>query len=149
MQEFSKYKVITFGFVLMFVFVIAAIYTNTKDIAMRKTKLIKNSSQEQINTGNTDTQSQIEIAVNEDAPTVATENNNNDLGNKILNLTERIDNIERTVFAPKDNSQDAGVRCSVKGVINDDGHFAPMSENDALRESRENNKEVLITCIFK
>lgn len=36
MQEFSKYRVITAGIVLMFIFVIAAIYTNTKDVAMKK-----------------------------------------------------------------------------------------------------------------
>lgn len=147
MQEFSKYKVITFGLVLMFVFVIAAIYTNTKDIASQKSKTMQDSSQQQINSTSTDTQAQIETELSDNTPAVVTENNN-DLGNKILNLTERIDNIERTVFAPKNDNADSGVRCSVKGIIND-GHFMPMSDSDALRESRENNKEVLITCIFK
>jgi len=147
MQEFSKYKVITFGLVLMFVFVIAAIYANTKDIALQKSKTMQDSSQQQINSTSTDTQAQIETELSDNTPAVVTENNN-DLGNKILNLTERIDNIERTVFAPKNDNADSGVRCSVKGIIND-GHFMPMSDSDALRESRENNKEVLITCIFK
>lgn len=147
MQEFSKYKVITFGLVLMFVFVIAAIYTNTKDIALQKSKTMQDSSQQQINSTSTDTQAQIETEFNDNTPAVVTDNNN-DLGNKILNLTERIDNIERTVFAPKNYNVDSGVRCSVKGIINDE-HFVPMSVSDALRESRENNKEVLITCIFK
>lgn len=147
MQEFSKYKVITFGLVLMFVFVIAAIYTNTKDIASQKSKTKQVSSLQQINSTSTDTQAQIETELSDNTPAVVTENNN-DLGNKILNLTERIDNIERTVFAPKNDNADSGVRCSVKGIIND-GHFMPMSDSDALRESRENNKEVLITCIFK
>ncbi len=147
MQEFSKYKVITFGLVLMFVFVIAAIYTNTKDIASQKSKTMQDSSQQQINSTSTDAQAQIETELSDNTPAVVTENNN-DLGNKILNLTERIDNIERTVFAPKNDNADSGVRCSVKGIIND-GHFMPMSDSDALRESRENNKEVLITCIFK
>lgn len=147
MQEFSKYKVITFGLVLMFVFVIAAIYTNTKDIASQKSKTMQDSSQQQINSTSTNTQAQIETELSDNTPAVVTENNN-DLGNKILNLTERIDNIERTVFAPKNDNADSGVRCSVKGIIND-GHFMPMSDSDALRESRENNKEVLITCIFK
>ena len=147
MQEFSKYKVITFGLVLMFVFVIAAKYANTKDIALQKSKTMQDSSQQQINSTSTDTQAQIETELSDNTPAVVTENNN-DLGNKILNLTERIDNIERTVFAPKNDNADSGVRCSVKGIIND-GHFMPMSDSDALRESRENNKEVLITCIFK
>ena len=90
----------------------------------------------------------METELSDNIPAVVTENNNNDLGNKILNLTERIDNIERTVFAPKNDNADSGVRCSVKGIIND-GHFVPRSDSDALRESRENNKEVLITCTFK
>ena len=38
MQEFSKYRVITAGFILMFIFIVAAIYTNTKDIANKKLK---------------------------------------------------------------------------------------------------------------
>ena len=149
MQEFSKYKVITFGLVLMFVFVIAAIYANTKDIALQKSKTMPDSSTQQVNNTSTDTQSSMETELSDNTPAVVTENNNNnDLGNKILNLTERIDNIERTVFAPKNDNADSGVRCSVKGIIND-GHFVPMSDSDALRESRENNKEVLITCTFK
>ena len=57
MQEFSKYKVITFGLVLMFVFVIAAIYANTKDIALQKSKTMPDSSTQQVNNTSTDTQS--------------------------------------------------------------------------------------------
>ena len=65
-----------------------------------------------------------------------------------MGLKDRIDNLEKTVFSQNNNDGGNAVRCTVKGVIDGD-HIIPMSDSDAVRESKENNKEVLISCIFK
>ena len=145
MQEFSKYRVITAGIILMFIFAVAAIYTNTKDAAMKK---MKNNAVETIQE-----QPIIEQGTSiKNIPDIATQNsdsniNNNETGNQILQITERLDELERKVFAPQ-NDNDKSVRCMVQGVISD-GHIVPLSTQDAVNESRTNGKEVIITCVFK
>ena len=38
MEGLNKFKVLTIAFICMFVFVVAAIYSNTKDATMKKEK---------------------------------------------------------------------------------------------------------------
>ncbi len=149
MQEFSKYRVITAGFILMFIFIVAAIYTNTKDIANKKLKS-GDIVQEQIQQSVTEQETKTTEFNGEDFATQSSNNStssNEDTSNKILQITERIDELERKVFSPA-NDNDKSVRCTVQGIIND-GHIIPMSSQEAVNESRTNGKEVLITCVFK
>ena len=149
MQEFSKYRVITAGFILMFIFIVAAIYTNTKDIANKKLKS-GDIVQEQVQQPVIEQATQTTEFNGEDFATQSSSNNinsNEETSNKILQITERIDELERKVFSPS-NDNDKSVRCMVQGII-DDGHIIPMSSQEAVNESRNKGKEVLITCIFK
>lgn len=144
MQEFSKYRIITAGIILMFIFAIAAIYTNTKDAAIKKVQNKNGIEQQQqpvIEEGNSITNSS-DIATQNN-----TDINNNEVNNQILQITERIDELERKVFSPENNN-DGSVRCTVHGILND-GHIVPLSSQEAVNESRNNGKEVLITCVFK
>ena len=145
MQEFSKYKMITAGIILMFIFAVAAIYSNTKEAAEKKLneKPAIEQSQGEIEQGTT---------INTMTGDFATQNTNNDnnneeTNNQILGITERLDKLERIVFTPE-NNENLGMRCNIKGIV-DDGHFVPMSSDDAVKESRNNGKEVLITCVIK
>ena len=145
MQEFSKYKVITAGIILMFIFAVAAIYSNTKDAAEKKLNEKPALEQKQ-------NQGVIEQGTVINTPgDFATQNTNNDnneeTNNQILRITERLDELERKVFAPE-NNENLGMQCNIKGIV-DDGHFVPMLSDDAVKESRSNGKEVLITCVFK
>lgn len=149
MQEFSKYRIITVGFILMFIFIVAAIYTNTKDIASKKLKSA-DTVQEQVQQPVIEQETQTTQFGGSDFATQSTDNNinnNEETSNKILQITERIDELERKVFSPA-NDNDKSVRCVVQGII-DDGHIVPLSSQEAVRESRANGKEVLITCVFK
>lgn len=142
MHQFSKYRMITAGIILMFIFAIAAIYTNTKDAAERKINNRTNTEQ-QINV-----EQKTSIENLQDITTQNTHHNiDNETNNQILQITERLDELERKVFAPQNNN-DGSVRCTVRGIIND-GHIIPLSSQEAVNESRTNGKEVLITCIFK
>ena len=124
MQEFSKYRIITVGFILMFIFIVAAIYTNTRDIANKKLKS-SDTMQEQIQQPITELGTQTAEFGNSDFVTQNDDkniSNNEETNNKIMQITERIDELERKVFAPA-NDNDKSVRCMVQGII-DDGHIA-------------------------
>ena len=100
MQEFSKYRVITAGFILMFIFIVAAIYTNTKDIANKKLKS-GDIVQEQVQQPVIEQATQTTEFNGEDFATQSSSNNinsNEETSNKILQITERIDELERKVF---------------------------------------------------
>jgi len=144
MQEFSKYRVITAGIILMFVFAIAAIYTNTKDVAEKKIQNQATNQQQAIISQETDLENVSDTATQNTTTSV----NNDETNNQILQITERIDELERKVFAPQNNDNDKSVRCMVQGIISD-GHIIPLSSQEAVNESRTNGKEVLITCVFK
>jgi len=145
MQEFSKYKVITAGIILMFVFAVAAIYTNTKDVVEKK----MNSKKPAIEQNQSIAEQENTVDTQNDFATQNSNNNinNTETNNQILRITERLDTLEQKVFAPE-NNENLGVRCNIKGIV-DDGHFVPTSSEEAVNESRTNGKEVLITCIFK
>lgn len=143
MQEFSKYRMITAGIILMFIFAIAAIYTNTKDATEKKIQSKIDTEQQQVVTEATVLQNSIQDITTQNV----NHDNNSETNNQILQITERIDELERKVFAPQ-SEDDKSVRCIVRGVISD-GHIVPLSSQAAVDESRTNGKEVLITCVFK
>lgn len=137
MQEFNKYRVITAGFILMFIFVIAAIYANTRDAVATKmqepTNISKNGNQ--INKLNPENQIQSQ------------QNINSDFNNQILQINNRINQLEQKVYTTS-NDDSQSVRCTVRGIISD-GHIVPLSPEESINESRMNNREVLVTCVFK
>lgn len=143
MQEFSKYRVITAGIVLMFIFVIAAIYTNTKDVAMKK----MNAQKSEITQNQPQAEQGTQIEPPPDFATQKNENSESQAGNEIANITERVTQLEQKVYTQTDNTIES-VSCSVKGII-DNGHMVPLSPQEAINESRTNDKEVIITCFFK
>lgn len=145
MQEFSKYRVITAGIILMFIFVIAAIYTNTKDVAMKKI-------QEQ-NTEIANNQPKIEPVTQEnnlpaDITTGNSGNTANEINDEMYRITERVTQLEQKVYSASNAGNEQSVRCTVQGII-DNEHLVPLTAESAVNESRTNGKEVVITCIFK
>ena len=80
MQELSKFQITTIIFLLMFVFVIGAIYTNTKDAANKKLDENNNNFQQRA-------QEDYNYEQN-----IISENNN-----QIQNLSNRIDELSQQV----------------------------------------------------
>ena len=144
MQYFSKYRMITVGIILMFIFVIAAIYTNTKDVAAKKMQ--ERNGIATPNLINTDKENDITPAFGDSEQNNPGVNNDNATSNELIKITERVSQLEQKVYTNNDEEQ--SVKCSVKGII-DDGHMVPLSAEEAVNESKINNKEVIITCIFK
>ncbi len=139
MREFSKFRVITVGFILMFIFVIAAMYTNTKDIA--KQKALNKSNYE--NKIDNDASSQNFNRITFD------DSNNEDLEHKFNDMQNRIEILEETVnnFAIKTQNSPS-LNCQIRGVL-DNGDVIPLDAKESLDEAKLNKKEIVITCTLQ
>ncbi len=134
MPEFSKFRLITVGIILMFIFVVAAIYTNTKDAA----NSMKEKEQQEIKIN--------EIPQLEEQP----EPEISETEKQLQNLTERIDYLEKKAAQTPEVQPAArteGVRCSIKGIVAN-GRLVPLSAQDSVNESKNNGNDVFIICNF-
>ncbi len=135
MREFNKFRAITVGFILMFIFAVAAMYTNTKEAAENKMK-----SKHQIN-----------IEQNKDAfkqiseKESAAKTDENSTQEQLQRLTERVDNLEKNVFAPGNNEPQQDLKCTIRGIVND-GVIVPLSAQESITNAKDNGKEIVITC---
>lgn len=138
MERFSKFKVLTIAFLLMFVFVVAAIYTNTKDATVNKIKMNQQSKNESIEPKSRDYENY--------------NNSDNESSNvEIQNLTTRIDDLSRRIEEMRvgNSSQtENGMNCKIEGILSE-GSIVPISSSEALQEAKVNNKEIVMTCSFR
>ncbi len=132
MQELSKFQITTIIFLLMFVFVIGAIYTNTKDAANKKLDENNNNFQQRA-------QEDYNYEQN-----IISENNN-----QIQNLSNRIDELSQQVnILSKTKSQErTNVRCRVYGIATPNG-IIQLSPTEAIAEARNNGTDLVMTCAF-
>ena len=131
MDGFNKFKVLTIVFLCMFVFVIAAIYTNTKEVTDNKTQSSEKIKNEQAaNDMNVD------------------ENTLNQENSDLTILTERVDELSRRLDEiSNNNSSSTRLNCKIEGVLEGDS-IEPLSPDAAVQEAKFNNKEVVMTCSF-
>jgi len=130
MESMNKFKVLTIMVMCMFVFVIAAIYVNTKDATANKTKNTEQIKQERI-------KDSIQTKVDDNNQVVS------DLSNKIDVMNARIEELNQRI--DNQNSNDGKLNCRVYGVLTPAGIEKMMTE-DAIDDVRRNNNELVITC---
>ena len=138
MQGFNKFRVITVGFILMFVFAIAAMYTNTKDITAQKTK---NS---EIEKNNTNLYPQDNIRFHHKNPERESDQDIELLTARIEQLEQSLQKLNRDVAA----NNTSGLSCQIRGVLND-GDVVPLSPSESIEEATINKREIVITCTVK
>lgn len=130
MEGLNKFKVLTITFIAMFVFVVAAIYSNTKDASATKNQDKEKAKKEQTvrpqNNPNT-------VALNNPAI--------EEMYIKLEQLSSRVEEI-----SAKSNSS-SDIRCSIRGIMNDN-NLEELSPEAALQEVRDNNSELVLTCKF-
>ena len=131
MFELNKFQIFTVIFLLTFVFVVGAIYTNTKEVAesrMNNMGIVKNE-----NLRNT-------VPKNSDLMTPIDE--------KINYLYERIGVIEQKMSDnDADNDQRKNLKCRIEGIMDGD-EFISVSQDEALQEAKHNGKDVVMLCNF-
>lgn len=136
MESLNKFKILTIIFICMFVFVVAAIYANTKDVTEGKVKL-KNSAEN----------SQVQGDVNNEMAN-GTENSEvvNNLEMQIETLNRRVDELNEKLNN-SGNASSTGLNCRIIGAMTDNG-IEQLTEEAAVQEAKINNREMVITCSF-
>lgn len=126
MESMNKFKILTVVIVCMFLFVIAAIYSNTKDVATSKTQPDKTLS--------TDYKQKTESVKNDASVEY--------LEQQVEFLNKRIDELSEKTSAVSD-----GMSCKIIGVSTPDG-IERLSQDAAIDEARNSGSELVITCSF-
>lgn len=122
MDSMNKFKVLTIIIICMFLFIIAAIYSNTKDAAVGKT--------------------QTKVQSTESNKRNYVEQNTNDsqqLQSQIEMLNKRIDEMS--------SNSSSDLTCKIIGVSNSEGIFR-LTQDEAIEEAKNNGAEIVITCSF-
>ena len=126
MESMNKFKALTVIIVCMFVFVIAAIYSNTKDVATSKA-LPTNK------TLSTDYKQKSSVG-NDNVSTIYLEQQFNFLNKRVDELSDKISNSE-------------SLNCKVVGVYTPDG-IERLSQDSAIEEAKNYGYDLVITCSF-
>ena len=128
MREFSKFQVFTVFFLLMFVFVVGAIYTNTKEVAENK-----------INETNSLRKQDFQNVINEKT------NIYNQEKEVVSNLSMRVNDLESRI--QKVSESNFNLKCKIQG-INNYGNLIQMSEDEAIQQAKYNGAELVMTCNY-
>lgn len=132
MESMNKFKILTIVVICMFLFVVAAIYSNTKDVTQGKLESKNQPIQEQ---GNNNVKSEDDT----DAGNLMTE---------IQVLHKRIDELNERVAGQEEASQGlSSLKCNIYGSMTPNG-IEQLSPEAAVQEAKANNNEIVITCSF-
>jgi hypothetical protein len=127
MESLNKFKILTICVVAMFVFAIAAIYSNTKDASMDKT-MVKTE----------------DINREEPEDTAISGANEDDYSTQIKVLNGRIDELNERVDKTVER-QSNKLNCKVMGIMTKDG-LTELSSDDAIQEAKNNGNDIIISC---
>lgn len=131
MEGLNKFKVLTIVFLCMFVFVIAAIYTNTKDASENKTQETQKLQEEQVR------------------DQIASESNNISSDNaQLQELSMRLDNLTQRLDEMNSSSSGKRLNCNIQGVLDENSNIEQLTQDAALQEAQNNGKELVLTCSF-
>lgn len=123
MESINKFKVLTVVILCLFVFVVGAIYTNTKDESIKKGEPIVKIDK---NYRPTDQQ------------------NLNDVARQVEILARRVEDLSDKM---SDGSSDDSLNCKIYGTMDYNG-IKRMSSYDAIQDAKRNNSSVVLTCSF-
>ena len=126
MESMNKFKVLTIVVICLFVFVIAAIYTNTKEAAVKK----QQTQKEHVESKEV---KEVEYADNDFAKVVE---DLSSLNRKVDDLTNRVNNNEASTNT---------VKCKILGTLSDGG-VEELSSDAAIQDAKINNNPLVITC---
>ena len=130
MDGLNKFKILTIVFLCMFVFVVAAIYTNTKEVTENKTNANQKIKAEQKKDD-----------MNAEENEISQDNSNlQDLSMKVDVLTKRLDELQNGNSSNKLN-------CQVQGIMDGD-RIEQLTQEAAMQEAKENNRELVLTCRY-
>lgn len=123
MEGLNKFKVLTIAFICMFVFVVAAIYSNTKDATMKKEK------------------QKAEQMANREGDNISVDNA------QLEELYIKVNELNKSVEELNLQKSGNNVNCEIRGIIGDNG-LEELTIDAALQEARDNGRELVMGCHF-
>lgn len=123
MEGLNKFKVLTIAFICMFVFVVAAIYSNTKDATMKKEK------------------QKAEQTANREGDNISVDNA------QLEELYIKVNELNKSVEELNLQKSGNNVNCEIRGVMGDNG-LEELTIDAALQEARDNGRELVMGCHF-
>ena len=130
MESMNKFKVLTIIVLCMFFFVVAAIYTNTKDASLNKTKSA--TVKETVRPANSD----FDLSDNPQYE---------ELLEKYESLRNKIDDLNSKFEESENNSN---LNCRIYGTVINENPEA-LSPDVAIQDAKINNNDILIRCSIK
>lgn len=123
MEGLNKFKVLTIAFICMFVFVVAAIYSNTKDATIKKEK------------------QKAEQMANREGDNISVDNA------QLEELYIKVNELNKSVEELNLQKSGNNVNCEIRGVMGDNG-LEELTIDAALQEARDNGRELVMGCHF-
>ena len=123
MEGLNKFKALTIAFICMFVFVVAAIYSNTKDATMKKEK------------------QKAEQMANREGDNISVDNA------QLEELYIKVNELNKSVEELNLQKSGNNVNCEIRGVMGDNG-LEELTIDAALQEARDNGRELVMGCHF-
>ena len=123
MEGLNKFKVLTIAFICMFVFVVAAIYSNTKDATMKKEK------------------QKAEQMANREGDNISVDNA------QLEELYIKVNELNKSVEEVNLQKSGNNVNCEIRGIMGDNG-LEELTIDAALQEARDNGRELVMGCHF-
>lgn len=123
MEGLNKFKVLTIAFICMFVFVVAAIYSNTKDATMKKQK------------------QKAEQMANRESDNISVDNA------QLEELYIKVNELNKSVEELNLQKSGNNVNCEIRGIMGDNG-LEELTIDAALQEARDNGRELVMGCHF-
>ena len=123
MEGLNKFKVLTITFICMFVFVVAAIYSNTKDATMKKEK------------------QKAEQMENREGDNISVDNA------QLEELYIKVNELNKSVEELNLQKSGNNVNCEIRGIMGDNG-LEELTIDAALQEARDNGRELVMGCHF-
>lgn len=134
MHEISKFQIITFIVIAMFIFAVGAIYSNTKDA-------VDNKNQERV----------YDSKIEEGGATRTQNRIANQDKSELQALNDRITALEQRPQLPQPrysaNSGEYNLKCRIQGII-EDGSIVYMAEDDAVQEAKVNGRSLVMHCSY-
>lgn len=132
MENVNKFKVFTIAIICTFLFAIAAIYTNTKDVTEEK--------------AGEKTESQFYQEKEESRYENDSINSTNaaieSLSRKVDELSEKVYNTNKT-----NNGNSTELKCRIAGTLSSRG-MEEMSSSAAINDAKVNNNDLVVLCSF-
>lgn len=130
MHNLNKFKIFTIMFICMFVFVVAAIYTNTKE-----------ASENKMNANQQNKQQKSDTISNNNTPV-----DNTQIEHLSMRVNELADRVNQITGNPEDLDNNR-LKCNVQGVLDGD-HIEELSPETSIQEAKINGRELVLICTF-